>query len=448
MSSKRKRTLAEELTELTLPAPTDFDGEDAQAFGDGGARLQDSDAEEAPPSKPRRSVAEKGLRLRGEVELGEEYRGSKVSRRDWEASRRGADDDEALYLPPPAGEEEEEEPERGAGRRGGARRLRSLAGVQAALDADAAALEEELTAVAAAEAAATAALRARAGEERLKAAAVARQQRTWESLLELRIRLQRPLADSARLPRGTAARTALRESAPEASKALSALAREAAATARVLHQLRTQLLRCCGVEAEDDEVEGAREGADALWRRLEEGAAALAPFRDAAFDRWHAKTTLAASAAAAGGAAPLRALNQPLSAQVSAALADGDKARRRWSQPRASALPRLCEPAPAAGAEGERDEGVYNDAQFYEELLKELLEAGGEAAGGGLARAARGARVRKEVDRRASKGRKLRYTVLDKLVNFSVKVPLELPPMAEQLLSRLFGRPTAPVVGA
>ena len=52
------------------------------------------------------------------------------------------------------------------------------------------------------------------------------------------------------------------------------------------------------------------------------------------------------------------------------------------------------------------------------------------------------------MDRRASKGRKLRYTVLDKLVNFSVKVPLELPPMAEQLLSRLFGRPTAPVVGA
>ena len=135
-------------------------------------------------------------------------------------------------------------------------------------------------------------------------------------------------------------------------------------------------------------------------------------------------------------------------------LRDGARARLR-AAPLASAAPqRLCEApaaaavAPAAPAGGlldaaagvasaARDEESYDDAEFYAQLLKELLEASGPGGGGGAA--PRAPKQRKAVDRRASKGRRLRYAVVEKLVNFMAPAPLSLPPQADQLLRRLFG---------
>lgn len=45
---------------------------------------------------------------------------------------------------------------------------------------------------------------------------------------------------------------------------------------------------------------------------------------------------------------------------------------------------------------------------------------------------------RKEVDRRASKGRKIRYKVHDKIVNFMAPVTKETPAVAAELFTRLF----------
>lgn len=54
-------------------------------------------------------------------------------------------------------------------------------------------------------------------------------------------------------------------------------------------------------------------------------------------------------------------------------------------------------------------------------------------------RAVQGPKQRKAVDRRASKGRKLRYHVHEKLVNFMAPVELAAPQYAAQLFSNLFG---------
>ena len=130
-------------------------------------------------------------------------------------------------------------------------------------------------------------------------------------------------------------------------------------------------------------------------------------------------------------------------------LRDSARARLRAAPLASAAPPRMCEvpaEAPAAVAapaglgdatSAARDAESYDDAEFYAQLLKELLEASGGAAGGPAA--PRAPKQRKLVDRRASKGRRLRYAVVDKLVNFMVPVPLSLPPNAEQLLRRLFG---------
>ena len=96
------------------------------------------------------------------------------------------------------------------------------------------------------------------------------------------------------------------------------------------------------------------------------------------------------------------------------------------------------EGAAARPAAAEYDHETYGDAEFYNQLLKEFLES--KQLDAGNLTAGRGPKRRKVVDRRASKGRKLRYNVHEKLVNFMVPVPHERTSAAvDQLFSGLFG---------
>lgn len=132
----------------------------------------------------------------------------------------------------------------------------------------------------------------------------------------------------------------------------------------------------------------------------------------------------------------------------------------------------------ASAAEVERDPETYDDGEFYQTLLKaresgvgrllcaapkgsslcprrcrarvcrnpiiteptlqEFIESGVAGSMGGQA-ALRSQKKRKVVDRRASKGRKLRYHVQEKLVNFMTPVVLEHTAVAAQVFSNLFG---------
>ena len=426
-----------------------------------------------PPSAhacPAPSAPEKGLRLRAAIQLDEaQYRGRRVSRADWEEpdERKGTDlGNPSPVAPSPAhpssGEEvEEEEEEKGdrdeeaptSGEEG------PDGGWPSTEDADADALEQELAAVAASEAAAVAALRERAKEERVKAVSVAAQRRLWEGALELRIRLQKPLAAAQRLPRAPATRAALKEQAPQTAALLREVAGAAACAASELCELRDILMAAQpGVPPAGKRRKGAVEGSpdgvdvDALWGRLEDGYGRFAPFRDDSLDRWHAKTSNAAGGAAARPG--LRALNQAVSQQVAAALRDAPRALRRATRLACDAPALLCEPpqadaeahanggddaAPVPAADAPRDLDCYEDGEFYAQLLKELLEVGG--SGAAAPGQAAPAKLRKKVDRRASKGRKLRYTVHPKLVNFMAPVAIaHPPPQTDQLLKRLFGR--------
>ena len=403
---------------------------------------------------------------------GEAYVGVRVSRRDWQAAAAGQAPPEAgLGEGGDAGEQLLSDDEDlldvdtdGLGGGGSATRPKPRARrpqrpPSPPLDADAAALDEELAAVAASEAAAVAHLKARAQEERRKAGAVAHQVRLWEAVLEMRIRLQRALQASRALPRKRGTQAVLRDVSPQAAAALESVASVAASVALELDELRHAL---CGLQPSmpaaprrrRDAVQASGDGdvdAAAVWATLESGYARMQAFRDDAFDRWHAKTSLVSSAAATGGGGGgLRALNQSVTAQVAATLRDDHRARRR-SAPLASSVPSvLCEVAPRVGEEeqeGEepaREEDLYDDADFYAQLLRHLLDGTGQD-GLGTATRGGGSKQRKAVDRRSSKGRKLRFAVMDKLVNYMVPVPASLPPVAEQLFSRLWGKEATPI---
>lgn len=97
-----------------------------------------------------------------------------------------------------------------------------------------------------------------------------------------------------------------------------------------------------------------------------------------------------------------------------------------------------------------RDPDTYDDGEFYSQLLKEFVEANttggnlGASAPSGRSNANGSAKRRKVVDRRASKGRKLRFDVMEKLVGFMAAVEDgegegEQPALARQLAGCLFG---------
>lgn len=110
-------------------------------------------------------------------------------------------------------------------------------------------------------------------------------------------------------------------------------------------------------------------------------------------------------------------------------------------------VPRSCAPVQASRKVAE-DRAIYDDADFYQLLLKELVDqrtgdTGGAGAGGegGVPTvrwtAIKEAKTRKQVDRRASKGRKLRFTVHEKLQNFMA--PEDRRGWEEEAIDRLFG---------
>lgn len=112
-----------------------------------------------------------------------------------------------------------------------------------------------------------------------------------------------------------------------------------------------------------------------------------------------------------------------------------------------SQVPRSCAPIQAARKTAE-DVAIYDDADFYQRLLKELVDQRTvETAPVGLAggnnnlvagvMAARDVKQRKIVNRKASKGRVMRFTVHDKLLSFMA--PHDTRTWEQEAIDRFFG---------
>jgi protein AATF/BFR2 len=90
------------------------------------------------------------------------------------------------------------------------------------------------------------------------------------------------------------------------------------------------------------------------------------------------------------------------------------------------------------------DGGIYDDADFYQLLLKELVDqrtadtssVGGQAATVRYA-AVKEAKNKKHVDTKASKGRKLRFNVHEKLQNYMA--PEDCRSWEQHAIDRFFG---------
>lgn len=140
------------------------------------------------------------------------------------------------------------------------------------------------------------------------------------------------------------------------------------------------------------------------------------PWRESTLDKWSAKTAGVATTSLAKKLNNTVSAPRSLTASIRETLSlDTDRLVTRTRTPRSM--------APACTAI--EDAEIFDDTDFYQLLLKALVDRrmvdGGAAAGSGAVRwttAMRDAKKKKVVDTKASKGRKLRYQVQEKIQNF------------------------------
>ena len=362
------------------------------------------------------------------------------------------------------------------------------------------ALEAELAAMRAEEAEANRLLKTKS-QNVAKGAAVRTQNACWERSLRTRIVLQKGLTLAAKMPKPEYA-AAMRDADKGVAPALAVAAASARGALDALLRLQAALMDgnpAIGEALREGENDGdadpgkakkrkTRGGfyaeaatldllskpAAAVWRAADAAFSSYAPFRDQSCDRWHRKAQVTSGKTGGVGSNPggrgenqgsaLRAFDQSLSQQVRAAMRPPDRLVNRSRPPAHLAPRRLGEPEMSlerkeknhdedgfdddvnlltADARGDdRVAEVYEDADFYEQALKEFLETRGAGsnlgASLGVPAASQPPKRRKQVDRRASKGRKLRYHVQQPLVNFCAPVELEVPGWAEKVFTRLF----------
>ncbi|XP_017315376.1 protein AATF isoform X2 [Ictalurus punctatus] len=188
--------------------------------------------------------------------------------------------------------------------------------------------------------------------------------------------------------------------------------------------------------------------------------AAFQPYRDATLQKWYDKTRLTTGKNNKG----FGAFERNILTQVEQVLMDKERLLKRTQtrrsdyrvlgKPELSAVttqsrstePEAAEPVLKANAHlKDLDEEIFDDDDFYHQLLRELIERKTSAADPNdqvamgrqwLAIQKLRSKIKKKVDTKASKGRKVRFHVHSKLMNFMA--PIDHSTMGDEARSELY----------
>ncbi|XP_057441445.1 uncharacterized protein LOC130733325 isoform X2 [Lotus japonicus] len=283
-------------------------------------------------------------------------------------------------------------------------------------------------------------------EDFLKGQAVKNQKALWYKILELRFLLQKPFTSSNRLPQESI-KTSFCEADETVGVAYSDLMTSTKETLDSIVELQEALFAnnpsitqaTDGSERTSKDLEVSKhldDNLDQEWSQISQRHKSMASFRDKSINKWQRMTQVTTGAAAIKG--KLHAFNQDISHQVAAYMRDPSRMTKQM-QLRRSAVGIF-----GSETHADADPELLDDSEFYQQLLKEFLEtvdpSSSEKAFYALKRMQ--PKKRKIVDRRASKSRKIRYNVHEKIVNFMAPQPVNLPDMAPMLFEDLFGLKT------
>ncbi|KAJ2154405.1 rRNA-processing protein bfr2 [Coemansia sp. RSA 637] len=192
-----------------------------------------------------------------------------------------------------------------------------------------------------------------------------------------------------------------------------------------------------------------------VWKELSDLRSGFKPYRDESLEKWGNKVQISANVASLK---KFKAVNQGILHQINQTLAAGDRLVERTQLKRVEYKIIGKEPVQPS-EEGEQskvdahlkdtDPEIFDDTDYYQQLLRELIESrmvdSNDTNGGvGTRWAAVNHRPSKKraVDTKASKGRRIRYHVLEKLQNFMPPVPMGTwhEDMVNELFSSLLGQ--------
>jgi protein AATF/BFR2 len=248
-----------------------------------------------------------------------------------------------------------------------------------------------------------------------KGKAVKQQRKAFDSLLNVRIRLQKALIATNSLH-------VAEEQENDTPLPYQAAEEAAIKLLNTLGEMRQQLYQA----ASSGSALGKRKRIEAvmpssaIWQGLQDSEAFITKSRQATLQKWSSRVRETTA--------------QPVQRKIGQAVAQStiidvlqDHLLNSDRLVKRTKMPRSCAPAQVKQKVAE-DPAIYDDADFYQLLLKELVEqrmvdSSNTPLGEGgqpLAQwtAVKEAKTRKHVDTKASKGRKLRYTVHEKLQNF------------------------------
>ncbi|KAF9425150.1 hypothetical protein BGZ94_007790 [Podila epigama] len=295
----------------------------------------------------------------------------------------------------------------------------------------------------------------------------------WETLLDTRIRLQKSVALVNTFPQPDVYDEFMSN---ENAESLEESKHNLRSFIDTLITVRTSLLRNLDGASvpkhnkrklEDLEDEESRNLDDDAWQTkawkdiegLNEG---WKSYRDSTLEKWSNKVQIASGI-------PLnkkfKALNQGIMTQISQTLADSQRLLKRTQLKRSEyhilgTAPEVKEDDEDDATEktpevskldshlSNHDEEIFDDADFYQQLLRELIESrmvdndDPTAMGMRWAALRQTKQTKKQVDTKASKGRRLRYHVHEKLQSFMAPIPAGSwhEEMVEELYSSLLGR--------
>ncbi|XP_027350895.1 putative uncharacterized protein DDB_G0270496 [Abrus precatorius] len=294
-------------------------------------------------------------------------------------------------------------------------------------------------------------------EDLLKGQAVKNQKALWYKILELRFLLQKSFSSSNRLPQESV-KSLFCESDETVREAYSDLMISSKETLDSILELQeamfaknpsiTQATDGLERSSKDLEVSKHLDGdLDQEWSQISQMHKSLASFRDKSINKWQRMTQVTTGAAAIKG--KLHAFNQDISNQVAAYMRDPSRMIKQMQLRRSAvsifgSVSEVGDNYQEVETRTNGDPELLDDSEFYQQLLKEFFEtvdpSSSEKAFYSLKRMQ--TKKRKVVDRRASKSRKIRYNVHEKIVNFMAPLPANVPPMAPKLFENLFGLKT------
>ncbi|ORX93000.1 TRAUB-domain-containing protein [Basidiobolus meristosporus CBS 931.73] len=501
MPSKRtvKRTLGEKLADLANPRPKDLDPENYDfATGD---QQANSDSEISDISEDEASrehyvkVGQSKLRNQNFVLNDPKYAGKRSSRStlfDDEAEEEGDDDGEEEEDEEEEGEEEvavdsdddfgsdplpeDEELEfddsdLGESQDGSEQDSEALEDTSSEEDEEVddyeqdEKLQEELQKIQEDEKSLLKNITQSAKSDVEKGQHVKNQLHIWEGLLDLRIRIQKSINSANKLPQHDIYPEFC---TPESNLAVEEAKTEVRELMDSLLDIRTSLYernpmiefkpsefqnRKRALESEDDDY------ALALWKDIDGINRKMVSYRDETLEKWSNKVQIASGI-------PLnkkfKSLNQGIMQQVNQLLSDRERLRGEYNilgkeeektEVKEELLPEeLKELSNKDEHLSNHDSEVFDDTDFYQQLLRELIESKMVDSNDPVALGMRWAAIKqtkqkkKKVDTRASKGRKLRYHVHEKLQGFMVPIPTGTwhEEMVDELYASLLGRRVAP----